>query len=99
MANILEAAMIICFGLSWPINIVKLLKARTAHGTSVLFYFFIDIGYAAGIAAKCVKLSQGTPTPAYIWFFYALNFCMVTAGIVIYFRNKRLDANKKTSAE
>lgn len=91
MANILEAVMIVCFGLSWPINIAKLLKARTAKGTSVLFYYFIDLGYIAGIAAKVIKLSQGIATPWYVWFFYVLNFCMVLAGIIIYYRNKRLD--------
>lgn len=91
MADILEAAMIVCFGLSWPINISKLLKSKTAKGTSVLFYYFIDIGYVAGIAAKFIKLSHGVETPFYVWFFYFLNFFMVLAGIIIYYRNKRLD--------
>lgn len=91
MANILEAAMIVCFGISWPINIRKLLKARTAKGTSVLFYYFIDIGYIAGIAAKLIKLRDGIATPWYVWFFYVLNFLMVFAGILIYYRNKSLD--------
>ena len=95
MANILETVMLICFGLSWPVNIYKLLKSRTAKGTSVLFYIFIDIGYIAGIAAKTLKLQQGTATPWYVWFFYVLNFCMVFAGIIIYFRNKRLDKTEK----
>lgn len=95
MANILEAAMIVCFGLSWPINIAKLLKSKTAKGTSVLFYYFIDIGYVAGIAAKFIKLNQGIETPYYVWFFYFLNFLMVLAGIIIYYRNKKLDAKNK----
>lgn len=93
MADILEAVMIVCFGLSWPVNIVRLLKSRTAKGSSVLFYVFIDLGYVAGIAAKIIKLQNGIQTPWYVWFFYVLNFCMVTAGIIIYFRNKRLDNN------
>ena len=91
MANILEAVMIVCFGLSWPVNILKLYRARTAKGTSVLFYFFIDIGYFVGIAAKWIKLCEGTATPWYVWFFYVLNFLMVLAGIVIWFRNRALD--------
>ena len=94
MANILEAVMIVCFGISWPINIYKLLKSRTAKGTSVLFYYCIDIGYVAGIAAKIVKHSMGVPTPWYVWFFYVLNFCMVLFGILIYYRNKKLDKIK-----
>lgn len=99
MANILEAVMIVCFGLSWPINIAKLLKARTAKGTSVLFYYFIDLGYIAGIAAKVIKLNQGIATPWYVWFFYVLNFCMVLAGIIIYYRNKSLDKSRNASGE
>ena len=91
MADILEAIMIICFGLSWPVNISKLLKSKTAKGTSVLFYYFIDLGYIVGIAAKFIKMSQGIHTPFYVMFFYILNFCMVFAGIIIYYHNKKLD--------
>ena len=94
MADIFEALMIVCFGISWPINIRKLLKSKTAKGTSIMFYFLIDIGYIAGIAAKFIKLSNGISTPAYVWFFYFLNFFMVLFGIIIYFRNKKLDKEK-----
>ena len=45
MTDLLEAVMIICFGISWPLNIVKAWKARTAKGTSVLFYVCIFVGY------------------------------------------------------
>ena len=34
MAEALEAIMLICFGLSWPMNAYKNFKARTAAGTS-----------------------------------------------------------------
>lgn len=92
MSDILEAVMIVCFGLSWPLNIAKLLKSGTAKGTSVMFYYFIDLGYIAGIAAKFIKLQNGIQTPWYVWFFYVLNFFMVLAGIIIYYRNKKRDA-------
>ena len=96
MANFLEVMMVILFGVSWPLNIVKAWKTRTARGMSVLFYYFIWAGYLFGIASKIVKLSQGVPTPGYVWFFYILNTLIVSVGIVIYYRNAALD---KSAAE
>ena len=91
MSEILEAAMIVCFGISWPLNIRKLLKAKTAKGTSVMFYFFIWIGYIFGLASKAIKMMDGISTPAYVWFFYILNAVMVSFGILLYFRYQSLD--------
>lgn len=91
ICEILEAAMVICFGASWPLNIIKLYRAKTAKGTSVMFYFFIWIGYIFGILSKYIKAMNGTSTPAYVLFFYILNITMVSFGILLYFRNRRLD--------
>ena len=52
MAEILEAAMLVCFGLSWPMNAYKNYKARTAAGTSWQFLGLITFGYLLGMAAK-----------------------------------------------
>lgn len=98
MENILEVCMVVCFGLSWPLNITKLWKARTTKGTSVLFYFFIVIGYLFGLGSKAVKAAAGVPTPYYVWFFYVLNTLMVATGIVIYYRNLMLDRKAQTTA-
>lgn len=94
MTDLLEATMIICFGISWPINIIKAWKAKTARGTSVLFYFFIWLGYVAGIICKVIQANEGKYNYNYVFFFYILNIVMVSCGIIIYFRNKMLD--KKT---
>lgn len=91
MENVLEVLMVVCFGISWPLNIRKLLQSGTAKGTSVLFYFFIWTGYLFGLASKGIKAAHGGATPAYVWFFYILNTLMVSFGILLYFRNKRLD--------
>ena len=42
IAQVLEAAMLICFGLSWPINAYKNFKAGTAAGNS-FFLLLLDI--------------------------------------------------------
>lgn len=91
MADVLELLMIVCFGVSWPLNIAKAWKARTAKGASVPFYFLILAGYLFGITSKAVRLFRGISTPWYVWFFYILNSVIVTLGILVWFRNRRLD--------
>ena len=82
-----EIAMLVAFGISWPFNIVKSLRSRTAKGKSLLFLCFIFFGYVCGIAAKIII---GNIT--YVFAFYVLNLLMVGADIALYFRNRRLDA-------
>lgn len=91
MADLFELLMIVCFGVSWPLNIYKAWKARTTKGSSIQFYCLILAGYLFGITSKIIKLTRGIPTPGYVWFFYILNSLIVTAGIVVWFRNRRLD--------
>ena len=50
MAQVFEVLMIVCFGLSWPFNIVKSWNAKTAKGKSLLFEVCILVGYCFGIA-------------------------------------------------
>ena len=90
MASILETVMLVCFGLSWPINLVKAYRSRTAKGTSLPFIMLITLGYAAGITAKFVGGKVNYVLAAYI-----LNIIMVLLNLVVYFRNKRLDAEKE----
>ena len=93
MPEILEVVMLICFGLSWPINAYKSWKARTAKGKSPAFLCLIIFGYVAGITAKFLNESYmaSIDTKWYVLFFYFLNMLMVSADLCIYFRNKRLD--------
>jgi len=96
-AAFMEMLMMICFGLSWPMNIRKAWKAKSTKGTSLFFYSFIWIGYMVGIISKFILIHEASPlpwydtVPWYVLFFYILNIAMVTAGIFIYFRNRKLD--------
>ncbi len=95
--SVMETMMVICFGISWPLNIVKAWKSRTAKGTSILFYFFIWIGYIFAMTGKIAMITANSPMPWYdtvewyVMFFYVLNILMVSAGIIIYLRNKIFD--------
>ncbi len=86
MPQFFEAAMIICFGLSWPISVSKSWKSRTTKGKSLLFEVFILIGYLCGIAGKVI-----THNISYVLVFYIINTIMVIIDITLYYRNSRLD--------
>ena len=86
MAELFEAGMVIAFGISWPANILKSWKTRTAKGKSLAFLVFILAGYVCGIFSKLIS---GNIT--YVFIFYIFNLVMVTADILLYFRNSRLD--------
>ena len=55
MAEVLEVIMIVSFGASWPLNVLKSYKARTTKGKSLAFLLLIFFGYIAGIVSKLVN--------------------------------------------
>ena len=91
MPEILEITMLICFGFSWPLNVIKSYKARTAKGKSLPFLLLIITGYIAGIASKFVNPAFDFADKWYVLFFYFLNLIMVSLDVVMYARNRRLD--------
>lgn len=93
MAEILEIVMIVAFGASWPLNVIKSYKSRTAKGKSLAFLLLIFFGYIAGIASKFVNegYMAAFSEKWYVLFFYFLNIIMVGADLVLYARNKKLD--------
>lgn len=99
LTELMEALMVICFGISWPLNIIKAWKARTAKGTSLLFYFFIWIGYVFALIGKTVGIVYLDRPFTYPIIFYVLNVVMVTGGILIYFRNCLIDRKNGVAEE
>ena len=91
MPEILEITRLICFGFSWPLNVIKSYKARTAKGKSLPFLLLIISGYIAGIASKFVNPAFDFGAKWYVLFFYFLNLIMVSLDVVMYIRNCRLD--------
>lgn len=83
--SIFEALMLICFGLSWPMNIWKSWTTRSAVGKSLPFLLIIEVGYICGMLNKILVHFD------WVFFLYVLNFLMVGTDAVLYFRNRRLD--------
>ena len=89
MGSMLETAMLLCFGFSWPLNVIKAYKARTTKGTSLPFILLIITGYVAGICAKIIN-HQIT----YVLIAYILNLAIVSLNVIVYFRNASLDKKR-----
>lgn len=94
MGEVFEAAMVICFGISWPASIYKSYKSRTTEGKSLMFLVFIFVGYIFGIVSKIINNNI-----TYVLFFYILNSIMVFTDLTLYYRNKKFDENKEPATK
>lgn len=86
MNDFFEALMLVCFGLSWPISLIKNIKAHTAKNMSFRFTLLIILGYLAGISAKLMS-----KTINYVFVIYIINLVVVCMNLVVYFVNKSYD--------
>lgn len=96
MSEILEIVMLVAFGVSWPISLIKNIKSRSTKGVSILFYFLILVGYIAGIISKFTNEAYmaSINTKWYVLIFYFFNFTVVGLNIIVYFRNKAIEAKE-----
>ena len=93
VAKILEATMLIMFGISWPFNLIKSIKSKSTKGKSLLFLVLIDIGYIAGITSKFFSSSFVWKTDWWVFAIYVINFCFVSADLIMFFINKTRENN------
>ena len=87
-ASILETLMIVCFGISWPLSIVRSYRSRSTKGKSLLFMCFILIGYFCGLISKMISHTYNLA----FWFYFP-NIILVAADICLYFRNRMIEKN------
>ena len=79
--------MLLCFGASWPFNIIKSYRSHTAGGKSIGFELLIMVGYLCGIAGKLI-----THNVNFVLCVYILDLAMVAADFTLTLRNRKLDA-------
>ena len=93
MSELFEIIMIVSFGASWPLNVMKSYRARTTKGKSLAFLCLIFFGYIAGIISKLINEAYMASFASkwYVLFFYVLNLIMVGMDLCLYVRNYRID--------
>ena len=85
-ASILETIMILCFGISWPLSIIRMYRSWSTAGKSIFFSCFILVGYLCGIAGKIINSNYNL---AFV--FYIINTVMVTVDILLWIRNRNYE--------
>lgn len=93
IGDLLEVGMLLCFAASWPFNIRKSYTSRTAVGRSIAFEIIIEMGYFCGVARKIA-----IDDIDYVLAFYFLDICLVAVDMALFFRNRRLDAQRSAKS-
>ena len=91
--EICETIMLICFGLSWPISLVKNIKLKSAKSMNVQFTLLIIVGYLVGITAKCIGGQFN-----FVFIMYLLNLAIVICNLIVYFINRHYDKMRENGA-
>lgn len=86
LASIFETLMIVCFGISWPMSIVRSYRSRSTKGKSLPFMCMILFGYFCGVAAKLLSHTYNLA-----FYFYFPNIIMVSTDICLFFRNRQIE--------
>jgi hypothetical protein len=77
-----EILMLICFGISWPVALIKSYTTKSVKGKSLLFLFLVFLGYVFGIIHKIVYNYD------YVIWLYILNGLLVFADMALWFMYK-----------
>lgn len=91
MSQIFETAMLLCFGASWPLALIKNYKSATAKGMSLPFLMLITLGYIFGLTAKVASDNY-----TYVFWVYIFNLSLLVLNLLVYVRNSNLDRGIKT---
>jgi hypothetical protein len=79
---LLEALMLTCFGLAWPVANIRMLRTGRPEGKGLAFTLIILCGYLAGATAKLVVVSASMPLAPVFWL-YVLNATSVGTNLVL----------------
>jgi len=89
--SVFEIAMLICFGVSWPVSIAKSIRTRIVTGKSPIFMVIVCFGYAFGIIHKLLYSRD------WVIVLYALNMVMVFIDLILYFNLSKKEQAVATS--
>lgn len=86
LAQSFESVMLICFGIGWPVAILKTVRTRRVEGVSLGFLCLILTGYLAGVGSKFFRAAAPAAGLEAVTALYAANALLVGTEIALYLR-------------
>ncbi len=77
--SIFEVIMLVCFGISWPISIIKTLRTKVVIGKSPLFMAIVSFGYVNGVIHKALHSHD------WVIILYVINALLVATDLTLYY--------------
>ncbi len=79
ISPVFEMVMLITFGASWPMQIVKTIRVKNPMGKSFIFQYLIVLGYICGIVSKI----YGPADKYWLIWVYLLDLSLVGTDLVL----------------
>jgi len=87
---LLEAVMLLCFGLAWPFSTLRMLRTGRPEGKGLAFTTIIWTGYLCGATAKLLIAGATDTAVAPVFWLYLLNsFTVGTNGALQWYLPRR----------
>ena len=78
-AQICEGLMMLAFGISWPMQIIKTIRTKNPTGKSFTFIWLILLGYVVGLASQAFEGRFFKPETI----LYVVNTLMVATDLTL----------------
>jgi hypothetical protein len=79
-----EIGMMICFGVSWPLSILKLWQTKRSDGKSLIFDGIVLLAYVFGVLHKLFYNYD----PVIVLYIFNMLLIIVDILLIIKYRNK-----------
>lgn len=80
MPQVLEAVMLVCFGVAWPCASLRMLRTGRAQSNGLGFTLVILCGYLFGASSKMLVAVRGAELAPVFWL-YAVNAASVAVNL------------------
>lgn len=89
VGQVFEAGMLMAFGISWPVDVMKTLRTKRTEGKSVAFMSLVFCGYILGMCGKLARAIGSGEAIEWITALYVFNAAIIAIDIAVTLRLRK----------